>query len=86
MHYEVFRGTTPLVTPGDLVATRDYSFEPQQVLAKEAEELRLRQFIQHELAELLMLRIDAALTYHSATVDRSATVAPTAQKGAAPAP
>ena len=68
VHYEVFRGKTTLVTPGDLVATRDYSFEPEQVLAKEVEEQRLREFIQSQLAELLMLRIDAALTYHSATV------------------
>lgn len=80
VHYEVFRGKTPLVTPGDLVATRDYSFEPQQVLAKEAEEQRLREFIQHELAELLMLRIDAALTYHSATVE------PVPPKDVEPAP
>ncbi|MGH8444295.1 MAG: LPS assembly lipoprotein LptE [Solimonas sp.] len=79
VHYEVFRGPTTLVTPGDLVATRDYSFEPTQVLAKEAEEQRLREFIQSQLAELLMLRIDAALTYHSATV------APPAPKGAEPA-
>ena len=79
VHYEVFRGETVLVTPGDLVATRDYSFVPEQVLAKEAEETRLREFIQSELAELLMLRIDAALTYHT-------TAAPAAPKDAAPAP
>ncbi|WP_043113845.1 LPS assembly lipoprotein LptE [Solimonas soli] len=74
VHYEVFRGATTLVTPGDLVATRDYSFDPQQVLAKEVEEQRLREFIQSQLAELLMLRIDAALTYHSATVVPAAPV------------
>src|SRR3546814_1726750 len=51
VHYEVFRGATTLVTPGDMVATRDYSFEPAQVLAKEAEEQRLREFIQSQLAE-----------------------------------
>jgi LPS-assembly lipoprotein len=72
VHYEVFRGATTLVTPGDLTATRDYSFEPEQVLAKEAEEQRLREFIQTQLAELLMLRIDAALTYHSAIVEPEA--------------
>jgi len=80
VHYEVFRGATTLVTPGDIVATRDYSFDPQQVLAKEVEEQRLREFIQSQLAELLMLRIDAALTY------RSATVEPVAPEGAEPAP
>lgn len=79
VHYEVFRGTTTLVTPGDLVATRDYSFNPEQVLAKEAEEQRLREFIQTQLAELLMMRIDAALTY------RSATAGPAAPEGAEPA-
>ncbi|WP_240954363.1 LPS assembly lipoprotein LptE [Solimonas marina] len=72
VHYEVFRGKQTLVTPGDIVATRDYSFEPDQVLAKEAEEQRLREFIQSQLAELLMMRIDAALTYHSATVGQAA--------------
>lgn len=79
VHYEVFRGTQTLILPGDLVASRDYSFEPSQLLAKEAEELRLRSFIQSELAELLMLRLDATLTH-------PATAVPAAPAGGAPAP
>ena len=44
-----------------LSASRDYSFNAQQVLAKEAEESRLRDYIQSELAELIMLRVEARL-------------------------
>lgn len=79
VHYEVFRGRQTLILPGDLVASRDYSFEPSQLLAKEAEELRLRSFIQSELAELLMLRVDAALKH-------PATAVPAVPAGDAPAP
>lgn len=79
VHYEVFHGPQTLILPGDLVASRDYSFEPSQLLAKEAEELRLRSFIQSELAELLMLRIDATLMH-------PASAAPAAPADAAPAP
>lgn len=79
LHYEVFKGPQTLMLPGDLVASRDYSFEPSQLLAKEAEELRLRSFIQNELAELLMLRIDAGLRH-------PAIAAPAAPADAAPAP
>lgn len=61
VNYAVFTDAKPLVAPGTLRLTRDYGFNAQQVLAKEAEEERLREFIQGELAELLMLRIEAAL-------------------------
>lgn len=62
VRYEVRRGSVVLMPPGTLLATRDYSFEPEQILAKEAEEARLREFIQTELAELLMLRLEAQLS------------------------
>ena len=61
VHYQVFRGSKSLVEPGDLRLTRDYSFQPEQVLAKEAEEARLREFIQAEMAELMLLRLEAQL-------------------------
>lgn len=61
VHYQVFRAGTSLVAPGDLRVTRDYSFQPEQVLAKEAEEARLREFIQAEMAELMLLRLEAQL-------------------------
>lgn len=59
--YELRAGDRPLVPPGSLRVTRDYSFNEEQILAKEAEEARLREFIQDELAELLLLRIETQL-------------------------
>ena len=41
--------------------TRDFSFSAQQVLPKDAEEQRLRGYIQDELAELVLLRVEARL-------------------------
>ena len=77
VRYQVQRGSQVLVPPDTLYATRDYSFEPQQVLAKEAEEARLREFIQTELAELLLLRLEAQLS-------RMPTTAPVAAPATAP--
>lgn len=80
LRYEVLRDGQPLVTPDYITASRDYSFQPQQVLAKEAEEARLREYIQNELAELVMLRLDAQLS-------RPPAVSPAAVPDAAiPAP
>lgn len=59
VRYEAFSGGRILSGPDELRVSRDYSFQPEQVLAKEAEEARLREFIQTELAELLMLRLEA---------------------------
>lgn len=51
-----------VIVPADLLqVSRDYSFNAQQVLAKEAEEQRLQAFLQDELAELLILRLEALL-------------------------
>ncbi|MEW6167796.1 MAG: LPS assembly lipoprotein LptE [Pseudomonadota bacterium] len=61
VRYQVLRGGVPLVEPGELRLTREYSFQPEQVLAKEAEEARLREFIQTEMAELILLRLEAQL-------------------------
>lgn len=61
VHYEVIGGGKSLIQPGDLRLTRDYSFQPEQVLAKEAEETRLREFIQAEMAQLILLRLEAQL-------------------------
>jgi LPS-assembly lipoprotein len=68
VRYEVRRNGKLLSGPDTLRATRDYSFQPQQVLAKEAEEARLREFIQAELAELLMLRLEVQLQQPAAVV------------------
>lgn len=81
VNYSLHARGQPLLTPGTLRVTRDYSFNAQQILAKEAEEQRLREFIQGELAELVMLRIDAVLL-QQATEGR----APAATLDATPPP
>ena len=82
VRYVVQSGDQVLLGPDVLRVTRDYSFNAQQVLAKEAEEERLRDFIQGELAELLILRIDAALSRAALTTGS----APAATPDAPPAP
>ena len=61
VHYAADLGALPLVAADELSVQRDYSFKASQILAKEAEEAQLREYIQTEMAELLMLRIEAAL-------------------------
>lgn len=61
LHYELIQDGKPLVPPDVLQVSRDYSFNAQQVLAKEAEEARLQSFMQDELAELLLLRLESVL-------------------------
>lgn len=59
--YEVLRDGQILFAEDNLTLTRDYSFDAEQVLAKESEEARLREFMQNELAQLLLFRIEARL-------------------------
>ena len=61
VQFELIEGGNVRVPPDALQASRDYSFNAQQVLAKEAEEARLQAFMQDELAELMLLRIEAVL-------------------------
>ncbi len=61
VRYQLMEGRRMLVEPDTLSVVRDYSFSAQQVLSKEAEEERLRVFIQEEMAELLMLRLESRL-------------------------
>ena len=61
MTYRVERDGAVLV-PNDLLQiSRDFSFNADQVLAKDAEEARLRAYIQTELAELILIRLEARL-------------------------
>lgn len=46
-----------------LTVLRDYSFDDSQVLASEAERRQLRREMHEELADLILLRIDAALSH-----------------------
>ena len=78
LRYELLEDGAPVI-PGDVMnVSRDYSFNAQQVLAKEAEEARLQAFIQDELAELVLLRLEAQLMARAA--------APAVVPGAAPKP
>jgi LPS-assembly lipoprotein len=61
VQFELIEGGNVVVPTDSVQASRDYSFNAQQVLAKEAEEARLQAFMQDELAELLLLRIEAVL-------------------------
>lgn len=65
--YLLLQDGKALVPPYTQTVTRDYSFNAQQVLAKEAEEARLRRFIQDELAELVLLRLETLLANQSRT-------------------
>lgn len=62
LKYELIDSGRVVLTPDSIQVSRDYSFNAQQVLAKEAEEARLQAYMQDELAELLLLRIEALLT------------------------
>ncbi len=61
VRYELIARDRVLVPADTLSVSRDYFFNAQQVLAKEAEEARLRDYIQSDLAELIMLRLEAQL-------------------------
>lgn len=92
--YQVNSGDKVLMPPDTLTLSRSYSFNAEQVLAKDAEEARLRQFIQSELAELLLLRMEAVLgqgadvsaVEPAKPVIASAVVAPASSPGAAVQP
>jgi LPS-assembly lipoprotein len=73
--YEVRTGQQVWVPPTMIEARRDYSFNAEQVLPKEQEAERLREYLEDELAELLLLRIEAS-TAHALQVPSPATTAP----------
>lgn len=50
-----------LVAPETLTSRRALSFPSEQILPKEAEEARLKEFLQSELAELILLQLLARL-------------------------
>lgn len=72
------RDGVTLVAPETQAVTRDYSFNAQQILPKEAEETRLRNFIQDELAELVLLRIEAQMRAFTPVATDPVVVAPVA--------
>lgn len=46
--------------PSTMEVRRDYSFNAQEVLPKEQEAARLREYLEAQMAELILLRLDAA--------------------------
>ncbi len=74
VRYAAYAGGRILAGPDELRLTRDYSFQPTQVLAKEAEEARLREFIQTQLAELMMLRLETQARHHSEAASPASAV------------
>jgi LPS-assembly lipoprotein len=59
--YEVISNGAAVVQPQVQGISRTYSFSIDEILAKETEESRLRNYMQDELAALILLRIDAEL-------------------------
>jgi LPS-assembly lipoprotein len=59
LRYELDAGNRVLIAPDSLSVSRDFSFSAQQILAKNAEQAKLNNWLQDELAELLLLRLEA---------------------------
>lgn len=72
-----------LIAPQKQAVSRDYSFRAEEVLAKEAEEERLLRFIQAELADLILLRIETRL---AGRLDAAPVADAATTPGAEPAP
>lgn len=61
VRYALEQGETVLVAADQVTVARDFGFKIDQILAKEAEEVQLREFIHKEIAELLLLKLQARL-------------------------
>lgn len=81
VRYEVRTGQHVWIPPSQIEARRDYSFNAQQVLPKEQEAERLREYLEDELAELLLLRIEAATARAVQAPPPPPTAPPEAQPG-----
>ncbi len=62
--YELRSGDRELIPPQGQGLDRAYSFSATQILPKEEEEARLSRFVQDDLAEVILLRIQAQLRKH----------------------
>jgi len=63
VRYEIDAEGKVLMAPDTVEVSSDYSFSNDQILAKEVETDRLRNYLQDEMAELLLLRIEATLSH-----------------------
>jgi len=61
VRYELLHEGKTLLPADTLSVSRDYSFQLDQIIQKELEEQQLREYIQNELAELVLLRITTGL-------------------------
>ena len=61
VRYELVQNGKALLPADTISVSRDYSFQLDQILQKELEEQQLREYIQNELAELVLLRITTGL-------------------------
>lgn len=61
VRYELLQAGKTLLPLDAISVSRDYSFQLDQILQKELEEQQLREYIQNELAELVLLRIETGL-------------------------
>jgi LPS-assembly lipoprotein len=77
--YELHAAGHELVPPSPQGVYRSYSFSVNEILGTEGEEQRLRDYMQDELAALILLRIDAVLS-------RTAPAAPPVPPPSAPLP
>lgn len=68
VRYDLLRGGVALLPGGNLTVSRDYSFQLDQILQKELEEQRLREYLQNELAELVLLRLETGLAAQRGTL------------------
>ena len=73
--FELASGGKVLLPPETQTASSDYSFNAGQILAKEEEATRLEKYIQGELADMILLRVNARLSHLSHT-DRPSVSTP----------
>jgi hypothetical protein len=62
--YDLRQNGIVLAGPDTVTVSRDYAFKITQVLATEQEEQELRQYLQQQLANLVLLRIENTLHHH----------------------
>ncbi len=84
VRYELLQDDKALLPAATLSVSRDYSFQLDQILQKELEEQQLREYIQNELAELVLLRITTGLAAQQVVVPE-AQLAPTTNEAPVPA-
>lgn len=72
--FSLREGDTTLISPQTLSARRSLSFPSEQILPKEAEEHRLKAFLQDEIAGLIMLQLEARIAQRQRDADATPDV------------